>query len=66
MTRDEQVLQTTITIEIELTGNQVRALSRAADEHCLQPEASKLVREIEDIYDDHFHNDMIRPDWDDD
>ena len=64
MTRDEQVRRTKYTIEIEMTGDQVLALRRAADKHCLEPEASKLIREIEDTYDCHFSNDMIRPDCD--
>ena len=70
MTRDEQVLKTTITIEIELTGNQVRALERVKLEHMRDRfsatnfEAGNLITEISDVYADHFHNNLIRPDWD--
>jgi len=69
MRRDEQVLKTRIKIEIELTGNQVRALQRVKYEHMMDVsdtnyEAGTLITEISDVYDDHFHNDMIRPNWD--
>ena len=65
MTRDEQVLRTTIKIEIELTGNQVRALQKVKYEHMTDIsdtnyQAGNLIKEIGDVYDDHFHNDMIR------
>ena len=71
MTRDEQVLQTTIEIKIECTGHQVRALNRMlveadvnASNYKEMQKASALINEIVDTYDDHFHNDMIRPaDW---
>ena len=69
MTRDELVLKTKIKIEIELTGNQVRALQRVKYEHMTDVndtnyEAGSLITVISDIYDDHFDNDLIRPDWD--
>ena len=69
MNRDEQVRRTTIKIEIELTGNQVRALQRVKCERMTDVsdtnyEAGNLISEISDVYDDHFHNGMIRPDCD--
>ena len=64
MLPDEKVYATPVTIEIELTGDQVHALSRAADQHCLAPEASKLVREIAYIYDEHISYHPITPEDD--
>tara|TARA_R100000664_G_C2716917_1_gene111701 strand:- start:96 stop:326 length:231 start_codon:yes stop_codon:yes gene_type:complete len=70
MTRDEQVLRTTIKVEIELTGIQVRALQRVKNEHMMDVsdtnyDAGILITEISNVYDDHFDNNLIRPDWDD-
>jgi hypothetical protein len=63
MNRDDRVRRAAVTIEIKLTGDQVIALCRAAKEHYLEPAAKTLIYEIETTYNWHFHNDMIRPAW---
>ena len=71
MTRDDQVRKTKTKIEIELTGEQVRALEEMlvtvqVDDynHKDIERASKLVNEISDTYDYYFSNGLIRPDYD--
>jgi hypothetical protein len=71
MTRDDQVRKTKTKIEIELTGEQVRALEEMlrmaqVDERNYEDmvRASKLVEEISDTYDYYFSNGLIRPDFD--
>ena len=73
MTRDDQVRKTKTKIEIELTGEQVRALEEMirmaqVDERNYEDmvRASKLVEEISDTYDYYFSNDLIRPEEEED
>ena len=73
MTRDDQVRKTKIKMEIELTGEQVRALKEMLHMSEINERnyrdmvrAAELVEAISETYDYYFSNDLIRPEEEED
>ena len=54
MKPDEKVYATPVTIKIELTGNQVRALQEGAAANMMRIEARELFTNIINTYDEHI------------